>query len=903
MKRTVLIATILLLAAGIAWWRIGSDGPAGGVRSTGAPHAGAPAETSADSPLAPIGAVDESEAAEVPGEPPLPPPVDLATADRDLDLFGRIVDAAGDPVPGAAIECVRYPGRRTSLLDPEAYALAIVEETGRSAADGTFAIRLARGDLRELRVTHPDFAETCVPGCQAGERVEVVLQPGARIELRTIDEAGAPVAEVRVRLWYRGTGSSSGQREAATDADGFAGIGALSAGSVMLELEHDRLGSPAWQDVEIAAGAVIPLEVVMPEGRTITGTVTDHRTGRPIAGARIGEGWTMKRPVETDAQGRFRIIGYSRIGRHDLAVSARGYGRERREVPVEDDGAPIDFVLFPAEIAVGRITDSAGIALAGVAVRTVASVHSGGEQRIDSGSAVTAEDGSFRLDSLHPELPHTLVVMEPGYGRFLLDFDASLRGPAGTIDLGTIALPPAGAIEGELVDEDGEPMPGEEVYVSGNNADRGRLRPGEQVLGSFYGKTETRRTDDLGRFRYPDLAPGKYRVYARPRGRPQTSEAVELATGAAEPAFVRLEAGGGDGFRIAVEGPDGAPLPGVAVQARGHDGSGSVRQETDAEGIADFAGLPGPVTVSVLAPKGLVTPARIEIEPRGQTERVRLARAAVVSGIVTSLAGEPKPGFIVRAKELGRDGELESEFSDVTDGEGRFSFDVPDDATVDLICDGTRWVSPATGRTQWVPLEAALHRVRAPAESLHLRLAPIPKDGSLSVRVVDETGAPLEGTRVFARNWREANDGMEAVTDAQGVARFDGLHRLEHSIGCTPREREPSEGRHWIHPMTMRVLPEGQEVRLELVAGRLVIASVVDAAGAPVDRIGVDFLTSRGRRMSLRTESGFFGILLADGETADVTVDDRAADGKRYRGELRGISAGDERVRIVVRPE
>jgi len=89
------------------------------------------------------------------------------------------------------------------------------------------------------------------------------------------------------------------------------------------------------------------------------------------------------------------------------------------------------------------------------------------------------------------------------------------------IDLGTIVLRPGRNIEGELFDSEGAPIPGRPVSIFGHCEDRGRLLPGggDLAIGSD-GSSQSRRTDELGRFRFPDLAVGEYRVSARIAGWP-----------------------------------------------------------------------------------------------------------------------------------------------------------------------------------------------------------------------------------------------------------------------------------------------------------------------------------------------------------------------------------------------
>ena len=78
------------------------------------------------------------------------------------------------------------------------------------------------------------------------------------------------------------------------------------------------------------------------------------------------------------------------------------------------------------------------------------------------------------------------------------------------VDNANIALPPTTAIEGRLLDEFGDPVPGVVVQLAQVQSEAGmrRLMP---VVG---GSVATRATDDLGQFRVFNLPPGDYYLMA-----------------------------------------------------------------------------------------------------------------------------------------------------------------------------------------------------------------------------------------------------------------------------------------------------------------------------------------------------------------------------------------------------
>ena len=826
----------------------------------------------------------------------LPSPVDLDAADRDLDLFGRVVDAEGAPVPGATIECIHHPGRRTATLDTEDYDQAIVDAETRSAADGTFAFRLARGDLRELRVAHPGFAETCVAACQAGERVEIVLHPGARLELRTVDEAGAPVAEVQGQLRYRSQPSPSGERRFETDDGGRAELLSLAPGAVFVELEHPLLGNPGWQKLEFTAGETLVHEVVMPAGRTLVGTVIDRKTRLPIAGARVGEGWTMDREVLTDARGDYRLVGYSGKGVVDLHAEADGYGREQKRVQEGSDG--LDFELEGGDVAVGEVVDAAGAPLPGIRVYAFGMFFDATVQKHEVRRATTGPDGRFRIDSLHPGLPHAIVIQARGFGRVRRDIDRSRRAPDGAIDLGTLALPPPRSLEGELVDAEGAPIPGTVVELVGDDA-AWQLR---DWLGS-YGRGEERRTDDLGRFRFPDLAPGDYRLAVRLRGKPGIEKMVRIAESDPDPLFVRLALSGGESLQVQVLHPDGTPAEDTAVEAnRGRTGA-RLRQRTDSAGIARFEGLRGKVHVKVHGPHGTLSADPIEIVPRGQTERFVLSPAAFVRGILVTPEGEPLGGMNLQCFFRRPDG-VESSNAIHTEPDGTFELATHPGTVADIHSSGNRWEMLPDGerRGTWIPRVGSLVGVVAPAEGLRLVLPEIATNRTFDVRVVDPDGKPFEGINVFVSGWMGGGDFGPGRTDAEGRAHLEGLPATPVRVFCSFPKTPPAEGGDvWMTLVSEELVPAGQEVTLVFRPGRSFLGTVVDAEGVPIARGLAWGETPRGP-IHQPFRDGFLELRLLEGETVTIEVEGEREGAFFTSGQIE-IRGGEKERRIVLREE
>jgi RNA polymerase sigma factor (sigma-70 family) len=159
----------------------------------------------------------------VEGGPPLiglPPPVDFARADRDLDIFGFVKTPGGEPIPGTKVECVTYPWRRVEVLNAAGSSEAKLGPGARTAADGSFCIHLRRGECVNLRVSSPGHAFAEVPCCLAGGFYDIALPESSRLEVAAEDEAGSPVAGARLRFLRPAGEATRDERVGITGADG-----------------------------------------------------------------------------------------------------------------------------------------------------------------------------------------------------------------------------------------------------------------------------------------------------------------------------------------------------------------------------------------------------------------------------------------------------------------------------------------------------------------------------------------------------------------------------------------------------------------------------------------------------------------------------------------------------------
>src|SRR5690606_25911048 len=213
-SRTVAVAALLALAAGIAWLATSGSAPTRGIpqepgdvtRET-APQTGATRDAPAPAELA-------RSAADV-------VPVDAATDTRDVpapdELVGRVVTAAdGTPVPGADVRLLYCDADAFWNLDP-GYGREIEElATTVSAAEGRLRFAVAPGRPHRLHVRHAGFAPATIVGCAGGSEVVVELGHGATVA-GTVRCEGEPLRGAPVVIVVRGEGVRLAEGRTADD--------------------------------------------------------------------------------------------------------------------------------------------------------------------------------------------------------------------------------------------------------------------------------------------------------------------------------------------------------------------------------------------------------------------------------------------------------------------------------------------------------------------------------------------------------------------------------------------------------------------------------------------------------------------------------------------------------------
>ncbi len=317
---------------------------------------------------------------------------------------------------------------------------------------------------------------------QAG--IDITVIQGASIggTVRSIDGEG--LEGIRMSAW---SNLLMAGNSAVTGSDGGYTILGLPAGAYEVSAEPDwttGYRGKSRSDIQTGRTDVDFALTRRPGSHRLTGVITDGTNG--VSGIII-EFWapdgTLAGWDVTDKDGNWGIDGMATGTYRATATPPPGSDlafRENHGVLVEGDRTLPNIVMDPGIRITGAVKGSDGAPIQGASVHAV-SINSGYWEK-----TVTNASGVFRFQNVPAASDTVLTASKNGYvPKAVSGFD-----PTGSIQL---TLFPSGAIEGEVRDVDGTPLP--DVSVVATSA----ARKGEPA---FTGGT---RTDGDGRFRIDGL--------------------------------------------------------------------------------------------------------------------------------------------------------------------------------------------------------------------------------------------------------------------------------------------------------------------------------------------------------------------------------------------------------------
>ncbi|HEX2252632.1 MAG TPA: carboxypeptidase regulatory-like domain-containing protein, partial [Thermoanaerobaculia bacterium] len=573
---------------------------------------------------------------------------------------GRVLDTAERPV--AAAEVAAWPSVPAAARGPMAPIVrAVSDEAGRFEISGLPATRV------DLEARAPGFAPLVVrgvevpsDGAQPVDLGTLVLEPGAVLAGRVTGRGGAPLpgAEVRMMLGddrppaVVAAALAAEPPRAVTDRAGRFRLPDLpsgrrvhllvtAAGHLPVELPGVPVPPSVPVEVELEAAARLAGRLEEADGQPVAGGAVLLRSAHPPRGT---SGAWQPRPVAeavSDGEGHFRFEDVA-AGSAVLEVTAPGYVRPE-PVPVEIAAGPHDeepselvVVLTPGARVEGTVRDEGGEPVAEVPVRV-------GRVR-----DTTDAEGRFRLDGVEPGR-RMLVAAHLEYDRLVREVEVE---PAGSrFDL---VLTGGWPVSGRVVDQDGAPVPGAEVRLTGDPAG-GEMR--------LYRAT----SDGEGEFRFPRVVDGRYALTAAAAGfaAERRTEGPRVSGAPVEELEIVLAPGTEVEGRLLGLEFDAVATAAVSAEGEGGERIGTVNHEGRFR-VTDLG--PGVWRLRARAPGGRQAEARLVVEPGvRRLHRDLRFEGFALAGQVTH-GGEPVAGASVSA--LGRD--TGTERSEATDWEGRF---------------------------------------------------------------------------------------------------------------------------------------------------------------------------------------------------------------------------------------
>lgn len=374
------------------------------------------------------------------------------------------------------------------------------------------------GQLRVI-VRHPDYVEgtsELIRVASAGDAsVKIVLLRGAALEGRVSDERGQPLARVEVEL--------SSPRATRTEVVSTASDGSFAFAAVPadLTLSLSRPEDPARvvlrKSLHLAEGARERVELTLPAQREPVRVLVRDEDGRAVELAEVAAtSLEPARPLRltrfTDAEG---VVTFEDALAENLRFSADAPGFARLSANFATAPKEVTLTLLRGVLVEGRVTAVRG--RRGVPGATVSVQQQGGRKVF-----TTDEDGAFRVRDVAPG-PARVRVEHPDFAAEELTVQVAATGRADRpFTLPDIDLLEPGEVEGDVLDERGQRVPGARVMIG----DGPSVAPaGKQPRGVVS-------TDEDGHFVLGRVHPGQATISAvsTSAGR-GTARGVEVSSG------------------------------------------------------------------------------------------------------------------------------------------------------------------------------------------------------------------------------------------------------------------------------------------------------------------------------------------------------------------------------------
>ncbi|HZL99591.1 MAG TPA: hypothetical protein VFD43_04990 [Planctomycetota bacterium] len=553
---------------------------------------------------------------------------------------GRVVDERGHPVEGAVV--VHLPDVRTlramgiwfdinevmrfTAEQQARFARGSSDSEGRFRFDARFVVA-SNPNASEwvwtrdpsLVVVHPGYAlraHLC-SGFNGGDydSGDIAIEPGCRLVGRVVDERGRPISSAHIWPIQDGlirpvsatTRDDRGSARlpeqflgASSDANGHFAIEGLWWGGVRGWATAPQHLAAELQVSVVASETTDYGDIVLRGGGRIVGRVVDGGS-RPVAGARVHahelsaeERWELKwgnidpaasalsclrrtaqAPVSTDANGDFELRGVSDTA-VQILVDADGFDLALLPEASPDQDSLTIALVPEAQLVVDVVDQATGKPLTEATVSACRYTYFSGsaDLRVEP---IAGRDGAFTVHQVRGG--STAVRVEcPGRAPALLDLHEVTPGG---IDQRTVSLGRSARVAGRIIDRQGRPVRGVQVFVRAAEPQVDAVSPeaaatGADGLFAFDGLAETRWQLIINTDRY--LEPHPPAEFEAQAGRSVTVPDIMLVRGGLLTGHLRDR--------------EGLPVSGrELVATRGVDGGDSHDSRTDVQGRFEFGAL------------------------------------------------------------------------------------------------------------------------------------------------------------------------------------------------------------------------------------------------------------------------------------------------------------------------
>lgn len=479
-------------------------------------------------------------------------------------LIGRVLNQRGEPIAGATLTMYPELGCKHAVgFSPPACTIATTGSDGRFTFPSLWGAENWSYGVRATGYAPSYEASFRLPN----KPMTISMKPGGTISGHVIEKgSGTAVANARVVLRESAPSVRGSIRSyTVTDASGAFTITDTGNGPCTVTFEHDQLvPDPMILHVGEKRGSDSSGHVLhASRGATIRGRVFDRETGAGVSGVAldIETGYAGARSVyglTTDADGRYEATGLNtakyQVKRGNAAAYVEDFELQEIDVEVRAGGLTegVDFALDRGNSVAGRVRDTSGAPLAGVAVAAYGSAN---DRVFHKPAVYSGADGSFTLRGLATDAEVELSARIDGYVlKERPRIQIGEQSPA-SIDL---VLSRTNSIAGVVRNTAGRPEPGLLVYARRQDA------PPESH--DFFRAEMNERT---GGFRLENVPEGDYDLLLYPayfRGQPTPVSTVTLEDGA-HIADIQLAYQGPKTRSVhgIVVDKDGAPVQGVQL--------------------------------------------------------------------------------------------------------------------------------------------------------------------------------------------------------------------------------------------------------------------------------------------------------------------------------------------------